>query len=98
MMDRIRAVLAALATQMLWLARRHALKGSVGNFGPTPVFEASRGIEKTARQGKLDGAWELYATLEDDVARLLPALHAIERSAGAAGRHRRLNHTSRRKR
>jgi len=97
MMDRIRAALAARDANAL-AGAAHALKGSVGNFGPTPVFEASRGIEKTARQGKLDGAWELYATLEDDVARLLPALHAIERSAGAAGRHRRLNHTSRRKR
>jgi hypothetical protein len=34
-------------------------------------------MEKNGRQGKLDGAWELYATLEDEIALLLPALQAI---------------------
>ena len=55
----------------------HALKGSVGNFGPSKAFETAREMEKNARQGKLDGAWELYATLEDEIASLLPALQAI---------------------
>src|SRR3984957_968298 len=55
----------------------HALKGSVGNFGPSAALETAREMEKNGRQGKLEGAWELYATLEDEIALLLPALQAI---------------------
>jgi hypothetical protein len=64
-------------------------------------------MEKTARQGKLDGAWELYATLEDDLAGLLPALEAAsdrkvrkrtKTGKSRAGKKGRLPHTSRRKR
>jgi PAS domain S-box-containing protein len=76
MMARIRSALAANDANLL-ADGAHALKGSVGNFGPTAALEATREMEKIARQGKLDGAWELYATLEDEIALLLPALHAI---------------------
>ncbi len=88
----------------------HALKGSVGNFGPSSAFETAREIEKTGREGKLDGAWELYATLEDDLARFLPTLQSAGSPKGAkgeaqprtkpsrAGRNDRLQHVSRRKR
>jgi hypothetical protein len=64
-------------------------------------------MEKTGRQGKLDGAWELYATLEDDIARLLPALQAVaDPTVGKTKRTRksrtgpqnRLHHSPRRKR
>jgi len=60
----------------------HALKGSVGNFGPTAAFEKARKIEATAREGVLDGSWKMYAALEDEIATLLPALEM------AAGNHR----------
>ena len=76
MMARIRSALAAHDAGLL-AEGAHALKGSVGNFGPTAALETIREMEKIARQGKLDGAWELYATLEDEIALLLPALHAI---------------------
>jgi CheY-like chemotaxis protein len=76
MMERIRGALAANNANLL-AEGAHALKGSVGNFGPTAALDATREMEKIARQGKLDGAWELYATLEDEIALLLPALHAI---------------------
>jgi hypothetical protein len=64
-------------------------------------------MEKMGRQGKLDGAWELYATLEDDIARLLPALQAIGNSQSTKskqvkksrpGPESRLHHSPRRKR
>jgi len=107
MMAKIQGGLSARDPRALAEAA-HALKGSVGNFGPSSAFETAREIEKTGREGKLDGAWELYATLEDDLARLLPAL----RSAGSpkvakaqprtkpsrAGRNNRLQHGTRRKR
>jgi PAS domain S-box-containing protein len=97
MMARIRNALAANDANLLAEAA-HALKGSVGNFGPTAALEAIREMEKIARQGKLDGAWELYATLEDEIALLLPALHAIGAQKRAVRRSRRPHHAPGRKR
>ena len=51
-------------------------------------------MEKTARQGKLDGAWELYATLEDQIALLLPALHAIGANKTKPQRRARPQHSA----
>ena len=76
MMARIRTGLNAHDAAQL-ADGAHALKGSVGNFGPSAALETAREMEKNGRQGKLDGAWELYATLEDEIALLLPALQAI---------------------
>jgi PAS domain S-box-containing protein len=75
----------------------HALKGSVGNFGETAAFESAREIEKRGRQGKLDGTWEKYAALEDDIALLLPALQSIGEPKKPIKR-RRPQHSSGRKR
>jgi PAS domain S-box-containing protein len=58
----------------------HALKGSVGNFGPTAAFERARQIEMTAREGVLEGSWKMYAALEDEIASLLPALQGVARN------------------
>jgi two-component system, sensor histidine kinase and response regulator len=76
MMARIRTALSAHDAAAL-ADGCHALKGSVGNFGHSPALETATQMEKNARQGKLDGAWELYASLEDEIASLLPALQAI---------------------
>jgi CheY-like chemotaxis protein len=107
MMARIRGGLSARDPRALAEAA-HALKGSVGNFGPSSAFETAREIEKTGREGKLDGAWDLYATLEDDLARLLPALQSagspkvakaqLRTKPSRAGRNNRLQHGTRRKR
>jgi PAS domain S-box-containing protein len=107
MMTKIRGALSARDARALAEAA-HALKGSVGNFGPSSAFETAREIEKSGREGKLDGAWELYATLEDDLARLLPALQSAGSPKGAnsqsrtkasrAGRNNRLHQVPRRKR
>jgi two-component system, sensor histidine kinase and response regulator len=75
----------------------HALKGSVGNFGDTAALETAREIEKAGRQGKLDGTWETYAALEDDIALLLPALQSIGEPKRPIKR-RRPQHPSGRKR
>ncbi len=107
MMAKIRGGLSARDPRALAEAA-HALKGSVGNFGPSSACETAREIEKTGREGKLDGDWELYATLEDELARLLPALQSVGSPKGAkaqsrtkpsrTGRNNRLQHVSRRKR
>jgi PAS domain S-box-containing protein len=97
MMARIRSALAANDANLL-ADGAHALKGSVGNFGPTAALDATREMEKIARQGKLDGAWELYATLEDEIALLLPALHAIGAQKRASRRTSRSQHAPGRKR
>ena len=75
----------------------HALKGSVGNFGDTAALERAREIEKAGRQGKLDGTWDQYAALEDDIALLLPALQTIGEHKKSNKRRRPL-HSSGRKR
>ena len=106
MMARIRSALSSRNPRALSEAA-HGLKGSVGNFGVSSAFETSKEMEKTGRQGKLDGAWELYATLEDDIARLLPDLEAASElkasrvkkvTQGTDKRKGRLHKSPRRKR
>jgi two-component system, sensor histidine kinase and response regulator len=97
MMGRIRSALGARDTAALADAA-HGLKGSVGNFGTSAAQRTARKMEMMGRRGTLDGAWETYAVLEDDIARLLPALHVIGDSKGRAGRHSRSHQTTRRKR
>ena len=75
LLQAIRAALTARdATRVAEAA--HALKGAVGNFGPTRAFDTARQIEMAAREGVVDGCWKLYTALEDEVAKLLPALEA----------------------
>jgi PAS domain S-box-containing protein len=97
MMARIRKALTARDAPALADAA-HALKGSVGNFGATGAFETARDIEKEARQGKLDATWEMYATLEDEIALLLPALQAVREQRKSEPRRVRRPQSSRRKR
>ena len=66
----------------------HALKGAVGNFGPTAAFDTARQIEMASRAGALDGCWELYTKLEDEIASLLPALQDVSENRQASGRQR----------
>ena len=97
MMARIRTALTAHDAAALADAS-HALKGSVGNFGHSPALETARQMEKNSRQGKLDGAWEFYATLEDEIASLLPALQAIGEKKDKPRRAARPHHAQGRKR
>ena len=97
MMAKIRSALSTRNPRAVADAA-HGLKGSVGNFGTSAAFETVREMEKTARQGKLDGAWELYATLEDEIALLLPALHAIGAQKRPLRRTGRSHHAPGRKR
>jgi PAS domain S-box-containing protein len=97
MMNRIRNALTAHDAVALADAA-HALKGSIGNFGDSAALETTREMERAARQGKLDGAWELYATLEDQIALLLPALHTIGAQKTKSRRQPRSHHLTGRKR
>ncbi|MGA8223314.1 MAG: ATP-binding protein [Candidatus Acidiferrales bacterium] len=97
MMARIRTALGARDPVALADAA-HGLKGSVGNFGTSAAQRTARKMEMLGRQGTLDGAWEAYATLEDEIARLLPALHVIGDSKGTAARRARSHQSKRRKR
>ena len=97
MMARIRSALGARDARALADAA-HGLKGSVGNFGPSAALDTARKMESIARQAKLDDAWEVYATLEDDIARLLPALRVIGSSKSTAGQRTRSHQSPRRKR
>ncbi len=97
MMGRIRNALTARDAVAL-ADSAHALKGSIGNFGESAALETTREMEKAARQGKLDGTWELYATLEDQIASLLPALHTIGAQKTKSQRQARSQHSTGRKR
>jgi two-component system, sensor histidine kinase and response regulator len=97
MMARIRKSLQTRDTKGLAEAA-HALKGSVGNFGPSSTFDSARKIEMAARQGTLDGAWEMHAALEDDIAQLLPELEKLSEGKRAPGRTTRSQAAPRRKR
>jgi PAS domain S-box-containing protein len=97
MMGRIRNALTARDAVAL-ADSAHALKGSIGNFGESAALETTREMEKAARQGKLDGTWELYATLEDQIASLLPALHTIGAQKPKSQRQARSQHSTGRKR
>jgi PAS domain S-box-containing protein len=97
MMGRIRAALTARDAVAL-ADGAHALKGSIGNFGESAALETTREMEKAARQGKLDGTWEFYATLEDQIALLLPALHAIGMQKTKSQRQARPQNSTGRKR
>jgi PAS domain S-box-containing protein len=97
MMNRIRTALTAHDAVAL-ADGAHALKGSIGNFGDSAALETTREMEKAARQGKLDGTWELYATLEDQIALLLPALHTIGAQKTKSQRQPRPQHSAGRKR
>ncbi len=97
MMATIRKTLSARDKSSLADAA-HALKGSVGNFGPTAAFDTAKQIEMTARGGTLDGCRELYSKLEDEIASLLPALQDIGGKTRARERRPRSNRGSRRNR
>jgi two-component system, sensor histidine kinase and response regulator len=56
----------------------HTLKGSVGNFGAKAAFDAAGALEMMGRQGELSGAPAALAALEQELARLQPALAALK--------------------
>jgi two-component system sensor histidine kinase/response regulator len=97
MMARIRKAVTAHDAAALADAA-HALKGSVGNFGPSTPFETARRMEISARQGTLGGSWEAFATLEDEMASLAPVLKRYGKAKQATGRRSRPKHSPRRKR
>jgi PAS domain S-box-containing protein len=97
MMARIRKSLQMRDTPGLAEAA-HALKGSVGNFGASAAFDSAKRLEITTRQGALDGAWEMYASLEDDIARLLPGLEKLSVGKRSPGQSTRSQAAPRRKR
>ena len=55
----------------------HRLKGSVGNFGAASVVEAAWKLEMAGKNGDLNQAGSACATLEEEMARLTPALAAL---------------------
>ena len=60
----------------------HTLKGSVGAFGARAAFETAQRLETLARTGDLAGAEPACAALEEELARLRPALAAWAAEGG----------------
>ncbi|MEW6298511.1 MAG: Hpt domain-containing protein [Thermodesulfobacteriota bacterium] len=76
MLAAIRAALARRDAKALQHAA-HTLKGSVGNFGATAVFEAAFALEQMGRHGDFSGADAVCSRLEAELARLQPALATL---------------------
>jgi len=55
----------------------HSLKGSVGNFGAAPAFDAAARLETIGRDGQMDQAPSAMAALAKEMDRLTPALKAL---------------------
>ena len=55
----------------------HSLKGSVGNFAAGRTFLAAQSVERSAREGDLEGARQAFATLNLEIELLKPALEQI---------------------
>jgi len=53
----------------------HSLKGSVGNFGAEPAYEAARKVESLAEQNDIDGAAEALKSLEIELDRFRKAIY-----------------------
>ena len=97
MMERIRDALKARNPAAI-AESAHALKGSVGNFGRSAGFETARTLEMAGRKGTLEGSWEVFATLEDQMATLTPLLARQGNVKQAKKRRGGHQHSPRRKR
>ncbi len=60
----------------------HALKGSAGNFSAHATYQAALNLEKIGRGGDLTAAEEACGLLEQELARLWPAIETMRRGAG----------------
>ena len=96
MMERIRSAVKSRNPAAI-AETAHALKGSVGNFGPSAAFETARGLEMAGRKGTLEGSWEAFATLEDQIASLSPLLARQGKLRQPKGRRGSPQHSPRRK-
>jgi len=87
MMSRIRKTLTSRDAAGLSNAA-HALKGSVGNFGPSAAFDRARQLEMAAREGVLDDCWSTCAALEDEIAAVLSSLRTFDGKPRSSRRSR----------
>lgn len=81
LLAQIRDAVASRNAQSLQQAA-HAIKGSVGNFGAEPAFQAALRLEKMGRTGDLTGVEEACAVLEAEMERLRPALAELAEKSG----------------
>jgi signal transduction histidine kinase/DNA-binding response OmpR family regulator len=66
---------AVAAADAKWVRRAaHTIKGAVDNCGAGSAYDAAFRLERMAGEGRLEGAGEAVATLDQEIQRLLPAL------------------------
>lgn len=80
---RMRAIREAIRNQNAHTvaATAHSLKGSAGIFGAKEIVEEARKMEALGRSGKLEGASEMFSSLESKVAAFQAALSKITAEA-----------------
>jgi CheY-like chemotaxis protein/HPt (histidine-containing phosphotransfer) domain-containing protein len=55
----------------------HTLKGSVATFSTGPVYETALALERSGRDGSMDGVPQAWQRLQRELAELLPELRAV---------------------
>lgn len=80
MVEEIRQALAKHDSRALERAA-HRFKGSAGNFSAKGTVEAALKLERIARSGNLEGAASAFLRLENEIARMIPALAALGKGA-----------------
>ena len=75
-MEMIREAINAGDAETL-MAEAHALKGGVGNFFATPVFETAYRLEIIGQNNETAGAAEVFATLESQLESLKQAIREL---------------------
>jgi two-component system sensor histidine kinase/response regulator len=71
---------AVAAADAPWVRRAaHTIKGAVDNCGAGSAFDAAFRLERMAGEGRLTGADEAVAALDQEIQRLLPALRGYAR-------------------
>jgi HPt (histidine-containing phosphotransfer) domain-containing protein len=55
----------------------HTLKGSVATFSSGPVYETALALERSGRDGSMDGVPQTWQRLQRELAELLPELRAV---------------------
>jgi CheY-like chemotaxis protein len=62
----------------------HSMKGSIGTFAAQKAYETARRLEEIGREGRLQDAERVYASLEAEIDRLRPEMESLASSGTSA--------------
>jgi HPt (histidine-containing phosphotransfer) domain-containing protein len=62
----------------------HSMKGSIGTFAAQKAYETARRLEELGREGRIQDAERVYASLEAEIDRLRPEMESLVSSGSSA--------------